>query len=93
MEKVAVAADAKQAVKERLSQVIDALPVEKAEAVLDYAEYLEAKQAQADLQTGTFDALLKAVEKYGGLRFEPGELEQLLAEIDEARHLGYVDPE
>ncbi len=84
----------RQRLLQTLMGVAQAMPQEQLREVADFADFLHAKhgppQAEPGIpearapERGSPEALLRHA---GGFRFEPGELERILGEIDEMRHL------
>ena len=75
--------------KERLlDQLVEAareLPEDRLLEVLDFASYLQSRYSHRRPERGSPEAILQALERSGGLQFEPGELDQLLEEIEQMR--------
>ena len=69
----------------RLLEVVEALPSEQVNEVLDFAGYLESQYRRQTPPRGSADAIIAALEKTGPLLFDPGEMESLLTEIAGAR--------
>jgi len=53
--------------------------------VIDFAGYLQSEYNKRQTARGSAEAILQALERVGPLQFEPGELDQLLDEIDQMR--------
>jgi len=75
--------------KERLlDQLVEAarkLPEHKLLEVLDFASYLQSHYSRRRPERGSPEAILQALERSGGLQFEPGELDEILEEIERMR--------
>ena len=70
----------------RLLEIAQELPDDKLVEVLDFVEFLHARYAAPPQpKRGSPEAILQALERVGPLQFEPGELDRLLAEIEEMR--------
>ena len=76
---------------ERIVEAVQELPEEKMAEVLDFAAYLQSKYAARRAERGSPEAILQALRETGGLQFEPGELDALLAEIEESRESDLAD--
>jgi len=76
-------------IKERLlDQLVETareLPEDRLLAVLDFVGYLQSRYSQRRPRRGSPEAILQALERIGPLQFEPGELDQLLEEIEQMR--------
>ncbi|HHH42264.1 MAG TPA: hypothetical protein ENK56_09720 [Chloroflexi bacterium] len=88
-------ATVKETVKERLLdrllETARTLPEEKLSAVVDFADYLQHQQRRRKPERGSAEAILQALDRVGPLQFEPGELDQLLAEIERMREMDLED--
>lgn len=71
----------------QLMTIVQDLPPEQIAQLSDYADYLRTRYAGVYPERGTAEAILYALEHVGPLIFEPGELDTLLAEIDQMRNL------
>ncbi len=70
-----------------LGQLLDTarvLPDNRLQEVLDFAGYLQQKLEPPSVERGSAEALLRHA---GTFQFEPGELDGLLADIDNMRRL------
>ena len=73
-----------------LDQLVTAaqeLPEEKLLEVCDFVGYMRDKYGTQPLERGSAEAILQALERFGPLQFEPGELDALLAEVEDMRAL------
>jgi hypothetical protein len=70
---------------DRLAVALQDLPEDRIREVIDFAGYLRAQQRPPAAQTGTAEAFARALENFGPLQFEAGELDDLLAEIESMR--------
>lgn len=61
-----------------LENILAELPVEKAQALMDFARYLHQQYAPQP-RSGSATAILEKLAEVGPLYFEEGELEMLLA--------------
>jgi hypothetical protein len=77
----------KQELVEHLKSIAQALPREQIVALVDFAEYLHTKHLAEQPRRGSIDAFLEFLDRAGPLQFEPGELDRILAEIEQARDL------
>lgn len=71
----------------RLVQTAEGLPDDKLSEIVDFAEFLDWKQdgvQKQEPERGSPAAILRALDR-GGLQFEPGELDELLADIEQSR--------
>lgn len=78
-------AESKTRLPERLLTAVQGLPEDKVAEVLDFAGYLHSKYGQHGPKRGSPEAILQALEQYGPLQFEPGELDAILADIERSR--------
>ena len=67
---------------EFLLGVARSMPEAQLREVTDFADFLQAKRGSSHPDRGSADALLRHA---GSLRFEPGEMDRILAEIDQMR--------
>ena len=67
-----------------LLDVTRTMPREQLREVTDFADFLQAKHGPLRAERGTPPALLRHA---GSLRFDPGEMDDLLAEIDDMRQM------
>ncbi len=74
--------------KERLLQLLlataRAMPEAQLREVTDFASFIQAKHGSSRPERGSADGLLRHA---GSLRFEPGEMDRILADIAEMRHM------
>jgi len=70
---------------ERLLATVQELPEDKVAEVLDFVGYLHSKYGQRHPERGSLEAFLQILQETGGLQFDPGELEAILADIERAR--------
>ena len=75
----------KESLLNRLVAVVQELPEDKVLEVYDFADYLQRKYRPRDLERGSAEAILQALERVGPLQFEPGELDDLLTDIERMR--------
>ena len=78
-------AESKTRLTERLLVAVQGLPEDKVAEVLDFAGYLHSKYGQRGPKRGSAEAILKDLAENEPLQFEPGELDALLADIEQAR--------
>ncbi|MBI1801591.1 MAG: hypothetical protein HY259_14825 [Chloroflexi bacterium] len=78
---------AKEQLIDKLAETASELPTEKVYELLDFAGYLDSHYSQRRPPRGSPEAILEALERVGPLIFEPGELERILKEIQDAREL------
>jgi hypothetical protein len=71
---------------QELETIMDELPAEKVEELMDFAHYLYQRYTPQPAR-GSADAILKTIEMVGPLQFEAGELDMLLEELDNLRRL------
>ncbi len=69
---------------DQLAAAVAHLPPDKRHEVLDFAGYLQQKYGTQSPPRGSAEAILPYA---GSFEFAPGELEQLLAEIEQLRDL------
>ncbi len=69
----------------RLLRAVQDLPDDKIGEAIDFVEYLHSKYGQRQPPRGSAEAILQGLHETGGLRFEPGELDSLLAQIEHDR--------
>ena len=74
-----------------LVNVVQDLPSDKVNEVIDFASYLRSKYWPDMPQRGSAKALLQVMEQVGPLQFAPGELEERLAEIQTMREMDMQD--
>ncbi len=72
----------KERLLDRLVETARELPEDKLIEVVDFAGYLQSQYSRRQPERGSPEAILKHVGKF---HFEPGELDQLLAEIEQMR--------
>ena len=72
----------KERLLNQLVAVVQDLPQDKLLEVYDFAGYLQSKYSTRRPERGSAEAILQHVGKF---RFEPGELDQLLEEIEQMR--------
>lgn len=70
---------------DKLVETARSLPEDKLLGVIDFAGYLQSEYSRRRPERGSPEAILQALERIGPLQFEPGELDQLLAEIEQIR--------
>ena len=75
----------KESLLNRLVAVVQELPEDKLLEVYDFADYLQRKYRPRHLERGSAKAILQALERVGPLQFEPGELDDLLTDIERMR--------
>jgi len=75
----------KERLLDQLVKTARELPEDRLLEVLDFAGYLQSCYSQRRHERGSPEAILQALERSGGLQFEPGELDQLLEEIEQMR--------
>ncbi|MFZ0544696.1 MAG: DUF2281 domain-containing protein [Candidatus Promineifilaceae bacterium] len=75
---------------EELENIIAELPADKAQALMDFARYLQQKYTPHP-QRGSADAILKTLEEVGPLQFEEGELASLLNDIEAMRQMDMLE--
>ncbi|RMF26415.1 MAG: hypothetical protein D6759_19710 [Chloroflexi bacterium] len=81
-------ATVKERLLDRLLETARALPEEKLSAVVDFADYLQHQQRRRKPERGSAEAILQHAGKF---QFEPGELDRLLAEIEQMREMDLED--
>lgn len=69
----------------RLLMAVQDLPEDKVAEILDFTEYLHGKYAERRPERGSPEAILHDLAENGPLQFEPGELDALLDDIEQAR--------
>jgi hypothetical protein len=74
--------ETKERLLNQLVAVVRELPEDKLLEVYDFAGYLQSKYSNQQPERGSAEAILPHA---GKLHFEPGELDQLLAEIEQMR--------
>lgn len=72
----------KERLLDRLAETARELPEDKLIEVVDFAGYLRSQYSQRQPERGSPEAILRHA---GRFHFEPGELDQLLAEIEQMR--------
>lgn len=75
----------KQRLLDQLVETARELPEDRLLEVLDFAGYLQSRYSRRRPERGSPEAILQALERIGPLQFEPGELDQLLEEIEQMR--------
>ncbi len=75
----------KQRLFDQLVEAVQPLSDDKILTVIDFAGYLQSEYNKRQTARGSAEAILQALERVGPLQFEPGELDQLLDEIDQMR--------
>ena len=60
------------------------MPEAELREVADFADFLQAKHGSSRPERGSAEGLLRHA---GSLRFEPGEMDRILADITEMRHM------
>ena len=70
---------------DQLVEKARALPPDKLMTLIDFAGYLQSHYGRQRPERGSPEAILQALERIGPLQFEPGELDQLLEEIEHMR--------
>ncbi len=75
----------KERLLDRLVETAQELPEDKLIEIIDFAGYLQSQYSRRQPERGSPEAILQALERVGPLQFEPGELDQLLAEIEQMR--------
>jgi len=75
----------KQRLFDQLVEVVQPLSDDKILTVIDFAGYLQSEYSKRRPARGSAEAILQALERVGPLQFEPGELDQLLDEIEQMR--------
>ncbi len=73
-----------------LNKIINELPSEKVQALLDFAYYLRHQYVSLP-QRGLAASILETMAEVGPLEFAPGELDSLLADIAAMRQLDITD--
>lgn len=68
-----------------LVAAIQELPADKLVAALDFIGFLNSKYGQTLPTRGSADAIVHVLEHVGPLQFERGELDMLLADIEDMR--------
>ncbi len=68
----------------QLMNAVRVLPADRLQEVVDFADYLQHKPESASVERGSAEALLRHA---GAFQFEPGELDRLLADIEDMRRL------
>lgn len=79
--------DAKERLLTQLVAVVKELPNEQIAEVADFAGYLQSKHRSLDARPGSPQAVLGALERYGPLEFDEGELDTLMADVERLRNL------
>lgn len=74
----------REGILKELLSTVEVLPAEQLREVTDFAGFLSEKRVPGRPQRGSAEAILKHA---GSFRFEAGELEGLLADIDDSRRL------
>lgn len=74
-----------------LTIIINELPSEKVQELMDFAYYLRQRYVPQSWR-GSVAAILEALEEVGPLQFAEGELDSLLADIEAMRQLDTVIP-
>ncbi len=78
----------RQELIKRINSILEDMPVEKLAEVLDSFDHLKQEQREEILPDGTIrgsaEALLKGIKEHP-LIFEPGELDEILAYLQELR--------
>ncbi len=74
----------RQKLLEILLATVRAMPEAELREVADFADFLQAKHGSSRPERGSADGLLRHA---GSLRFEPGEMDQILADVAEMRHM------
>ena len=69
----------------RLLRAVQDLPDDKIDEAIDFVEYLQGKYGRRQPPRGSAEAFQKAIKEVGPLQFEPGELEELLADMERSR--------
>lgn len=77
----------KKRLVEALVQKVRDLPEEEVAKVVAFADRLQNESAESGAERGSARAIYRAIDHSGPLRFEPGELEALLADVEEMRDL------
>lgn len=77
----------KEQLARRLIAAVRDLPEDKVLTILHFAEYLQSAAGPRRSERGTADEILHALDEVGPLRFEPGELDTLLEDIEHAREM------
>lgn len=72
---------------DRLMHTAAGVPDDKLREVVDFADFLEQRQNDREPARGSAEAILQALDRVGPLEFEPGELDELLDEIERMRML------
>jgi hypothetical protein len=75
---------------EELETILDELPADKAQQVFDFAHYLHQRYTLHPGH-GSAEAILQVLEDVGPLKFEKGELDALLEELDAMREMDVTD--
>lgn len=73
--------------KVSLDIAVQDLPPDKINQVIDFINYLRSRYEDNAPKRGTAEAILQALDQVGPLHFEPGELDQLLLEIQTMREM------
>lgn len=76
---------------DKLVEAAQPLPEDKILVALDFVGYLQSKYSTRRPERGSAEAILEALERVGPLQFEPGELDQLLAEIEQMRLMDFEE--
>lgn len=79
--------EAKRELLEELIANVHDLSNEQIEILTEYAKDLRLHSVSQEPERGTPEAILQALEAIGPLQFEEGELDRLLAEIEDLRQL------
>jgi hypothetical protein len=70
----------------QLQHILTELPPSKVQELFDFALYLHQQYAPA-ARRGTAEAILNSLDTLGPLKFEAGELDELLLEIEQMRQM------
>lgn len=77
----------KKELLDHLISVVQELPADQIAEVSEFAEELKENSKKLGSERGSIEAIIETMNKFGPLEFEPGELENLLAEISAMREL------
>jgi hypothetical protein len=77
----------KEELLDRLISIAQEMSADKIVEVVNFANALKYTPEKPRFERGSLEALLDAMNRFGPLEFEPGELETLLTEIYAMREL------
>jgi hypothetical protein len=75
---------------QELETILDELPADKVQEVIDFAHYLRQRYTPYPGR-GSAEVILQVLEDVGPLKFEEGELDALLEELDSIRQMDVTD--